>query len=169
MVQPDRTRDNIIPRMRFACCISKVTNTHSEYVILIALTRQKKWLLSPSILHFACIVQYSCSQSTLMTDCAYSCTQRCPYFPSAHLRFSFDFPPRHDSQMVTVFPVRRLCTRLAHVWLCITASHSHPPVFSVCDPRVRHLNWNTQSFTFVVALSTAAVTGYVGECRPSVR
>ena len=28
--------DNIIPRMRFACWITKARNTHSEYVILIA-------------------------------------------------------------------------------------------------------------------------------------
>ena len=30
------TDDNIIRRMRFACWITKATNTHSEYVILIA-------------------------------------------------------------------------------------------------------------------------------------
>jgi hypothetical protein len=35
--------DNIIRRMRFACWITKATDTHSEYVILIALPRQQ-WL-----------------------------------------------------------------------------------------------------------------------------
>jgi hypothetical protein len=30
------TDDNIIRRMRFACWITKATDTHSEYVILIA-------------------------------------------------------------------------------------------------------------------------------------
>jgi hypothetical protein len=35
------TDDNIIRRMRFACCITKATETHSEYVILIAFTRQQ--------------------------------------------------------------------------------------------------------------------------------
>jgi hypothetical protein len=30
------TDDNIIRRMRFACRITKATDTHSEYVILIA-------------------------------------------------------------------------------------------------------------------------------------
>jgi hypothetical protein len=43
----DRVRqaagDNIIQRMRFACWITKVTGTHSEYEILIAFPRQK-WL-----------------------------------------------------------------------------------------------------------------------------
>jgi hypothetical protein len=35
--------DNIIRRMRFACCITKATDTDSEYVILIAFPRQQ-WL-----------------------------------------------------------------------------------------------------------------------------
>jgi hypothetical protein len=35
------TDDNIIWRMRFACCITKATDTHSQYVILIALPRQQ--------------------------------------------------------------------------------------------------------------------------------
>jgi hypothetical protein len=33
------TDDNIIQRMRFACWITKATDTHSEYVILIAFPR----------------------------------------------------------------------------------------------------------------------------------
>jgi hypothetical protein len=37
------TDDNIKRRMRLACRISKATNTHSEYVILIAFSLQ--WLL----------------------------------------------------------------------------------------------------------------------------
>jgi hypothetical protein len=37
------TFDNIIRRMRFACWITKATDTHSEYVILIAFSRQQ-WL-----------------------------------------------------------------------------------------------------------------------------
>jgi hypothetical protein len=36
------TDDNIIQRMRFACWITKATDTHSEYVILIAL---QQWSL----------------------------------------------------------------------------------------------------------------------------
>jgi hypothetical protein len=35
---------NIIRRMRFACWITKVTDTYSEYVILIAFALQQ-WLL----------------------------------------------------------------------------------------------------------------------------
>ena len=35
--------DNIIRRMRFACCIPKATDTHSEYIILIASPWQQ-WL-----------------------------------------------------------------------------------------------------------------------------
>jgi hypothetical protein len=37
------TDDNIIRRMRFACWITKATDTHTEYVIFIAFPRQK-WL-----------------------------------------------------------------------------------------------------------------------------
>jgi hypothetical protein len=37
------TEDNIIRRMRFACWITKATDTHSEYVIVIAFPRQQ-WL-----------------------------------------------------------------------------------------------------------------------------
>jgi hypothetical protein len=37
------TDDNIIRRMRFACWITKVTDTHSQYVILISFPRQQ-WL-----------------------------------------------------------------------------------------------------------------------------
>jgi hypothetical protein len=35
------TDDNIIRRMRFACWITKATDTDSEYVILIAFRRQQ--------------------------------------------------------------------------------------------------------------------------------
>jgi hypothetical protein len=37
------TDDNIIRRMRFTCRITKATDTHSEYVILIAFPQQQ-WL-----------------------------------------------------------------------------------------------------------------------------
>jgi hypothetical protein len=37
------TDDNIIRRMRFACWVTKATDTHSEYVILLAFPRQE-WL-----------------------------------------------------------------------------------------------------------------------------
>jgi hypothetical protein len=37
------TDDNIIRRMRFACWITKATDTHSEVVIFIAFVRQQ-WL-----------------------------------------------------------------------------------------------------------------------------
>ena len=37
------TDDNIIQCMRFACWITKTTDTHTEYVLLIAFSRQQ-WL-----------------------------------------------------------------------------------------------------------------------------
>jgi len=41
------TAGNIIRRMRFACWISKATDTHTEYVILIEFSRQP-WLREPA-------------------------------------------------------------------------------------------------------------------------
>ena len=35
--------DTLVRRLRCACCITKVTDTHLEYVILIAFPR-KQWL-----------------------------------------------------------------------------------------------------------------------------
>jgi hypothetical protein len=29
------TDDNVIRRMQFACCITKATNAHAEYIILV--------------------------------------------------------------------------------------------------------------------------------------
>jgi hypothetical protein len=53
------TDDNIIRRMRFACWITKATDTHSEYVLLIALTWQQLLRERASMLRYsyiACIV-----------------------------------------------------------------------------------------------------------------
>ena len=53
------TDDNIIRRMRFACWITKATDTHSECVILIAFPRQQ-WLRERSSMlrctYTACLV-----------------------------------------------------------------------------------------------------------------
>jgi len=42
IVEPERPR-KLIWRMRIACCINKATSTHSEYVMLLAISRQE-WL-----------------------------------------------------------------------------------------------------------------------------
>jgi hypothetical protein len=47
------TDDNIIRRMRFACWITKATDTHSQYVILIAFPRQQ-WLNNNVTLYVHC-------------------------------------------------------------------------------------------------------------------
>ena len=53
------TDDNITRRMRFACCITKATDTHSEYVILIACPQQQ-WLRERSFvtLYVHCRVEF---------------------------------------------------------------------------------------------------------------
>ena len=53
------TEDNIIWRMRIACWIPQATDTHSEYVILIAFPQQRRLHELPSILRYtyiACLV-----------------------------------------------------------------------------------------------------------------
>jgi hypothetical protein len=47
MVEPDRTHDNVIRGMRFACRITKAANTHSEYVIYIAFNGNKGYANGP--------------------------------------------------------------------------------------------------------------------------
>ena len=53
------TDDNIIRRMRFACWITKATDTHSQYIILIAFPRQQ-WLRERALVlrytYIACLV-----------------------------------------------------------------------------------------------------------------
>jgi hypothetical protein len=52
MEDPERPDNRVIRRMRFACRITKATNTHFEYVILIAFLRQQ-WLNErASMLHY---------------------------------------------------------------------------------------------------------------------
>jgi hypothetical protein len=53
------TDDNIIGGMRFACWTNKPTDTHSEYVILIASALQKWFVETAPILRFtytSCLV-----------------------------------------------------------------------------------------------------------------
>jgi len=57
-VEPDKPQITIW-RMRFACWITKVTNTHTEYVIIFAYPLQQ-WLQERAVLlrytHIACLV-----------------------------------------------------------------------------------------------------------------
>jgi hypothetical protein len=60
MVEGGQAADyNIIRRMRLACWITKATDTHSEYVILVAFPRQQWLRKRASVLRFmyiACFV-----------------------------------------------------------------------------------------------------------------
>jgi hypothetical protein len=49
------TDDNIIRRMRCACWITKATDTHTKYVILIAFPRQQWLCKSASMLRYTYI------------------------------------------------------------------------------------------------------------------
>ena len=44
IVQPVRSQMTTIWRMRVTCWITKATNTHSEFVILIVFFQQQQWL-----------------------------------------------------------------------------------------------------------------------------
>ena len=49
------TDDNIIPRMRFACWITKATEADSECFILITFQRQQWFRERVSLLRYMCI------------------------------------------------------------------------------------------------------------------
>jgi hypothetical protein len=60
------TDDNITRRMRFSCCVTKATNTHSEYVINISFPLKKLLQERASIVNYtyiACLVETSLSTS----------------------------------------------------------------------------------------------------------
>jgi len=59
MVACQVTDENIMRRMRFACWITKATNTHSEYVTPVAFPRQQWFHKRASMLRYmytACLV-----------------------------------------------------------------------------------------------------------------
>jgi ribonucleotide reductase beta subunit family protein with ferritin-like domain len=50
------TNDCITRRMRVACCITEAADTHSEFVVLIALSEQQSMSERASMLRYTCIV-----------------------------------------------------------------------------------------------------------------
>jgi hypothetical protein len=65
-----QTRDNIIGRIRFACWVTNVADTHSEYLTLIAFPLQQCLLESASVLRrtqIACIV-YICERNAYILN-----------------------------------------------------------------------------------------------------
>ena len=62
-VEPESPRDYIIRRMRFACWITKATDTHSEYVTFIAFRRQQCFREGASVLRCTYIASLSLSLS----------------------------------------------------------------------------------------------------------
>ena len=58
------THENIIRRARFSCCVTKATNTQSEYVILVSFPLKKSLHERASVLYYtyiACLVETSLS------------------------------------------------------------------------------------------------------------
>jgi len=95
-----RARQNIymsIWRMRNACWKTKVTNTHSEYIILIAFPQQQWLYESASILHdtyIACLVIFSYSRKMnylqkLLGRQIRHCNYTCMYF--SQITFNSNF------------------------------------------------------------------------------
>ena len=52
------TRDNITRRMRFACWITKATDTHSEYLILIAFPRLRESVFMLRYMYISSLVYF---------------------------------------------------------------------------------------------------------------
>jgi hypothetical protein len=90
------TDDNIIRRMRFACWITKATDTHSEYLVFIAFSRQQ-WLRERAsvltVMHTLSVL-LNCVPVVLYVRYAraYSYSFR-GIFP--HIHFTGPFPPVH--------------------------------------------------------------------------
>jgi hypothetical protein len=64
--------NNIICRVRFACWINKATDTHSEYVILIAFPEQQWLHVSISMLRYTytvCLVGFCVIAKCRMVPC----------------------------------------------------------------------------------------------------
>ena len=81
IVQPDRPQMKIW-RMRIACWIPKATNTHSEYVILIAF-RPQQWLHECASMlrytHIACVVKIWQERISILTDLTLYVTEKAPF------------------------------------------------------------------------------------------
>jgi hypothetical protein len=93
----DRATDgNITRRMRFACCIPKATNTHSEYAIIIAFLRQQ-WLHErASALRFVRTLPVSLNAARLYRGKEqYRNTREASVTGRRQLEFTFP-PPKHE-------------------------------------------------------------------------
>jgi len=66
VVELGRPQMTIIWRMRIGCSITKATDTHSEYLILIDFTRQK-WLHDRAFMLRLCVYCLSCWFYTIST------------------------------------------------------------------------------------------------------
>jgi hypothetical protein len=96
------TDGNTIPRMRFACWITKATDTHGEYVIHITFPRQK-WLRErAAVLRYAYTVCLPLSMTNKM--------QRYTIFFIAvnALHFSGGFSAHHQ-ELKTVYTASGIC------------------------------------------------------------
>jgi hypothetical protein len=89
------TGGNIIQRMRFAWRITKATNTHSEYVILIAFPRQQ-WLCErasmvrykyiPVLFYLTVVYCFSCFWSHADPKFMRICISCCRFQYAKHIR-----------------------------------------------------------------------------------
>jgi hypothetical protein len=84
IVQPGRPRMTI-RRMRIACWITNATDTHSEYVMLLAFLLQQRLHEHSPILHYslrACLISLCCrfiripAQQFLKSFCPFFCANR---------------------------------------------------------------------------------------------
>ena len=114
------TDDNIIRRMRFACWITKATDTHSEYVILIAFPRQQRlceraWLLRYT--YIACLLVFMTSPTPPLTrQCfpPWTCspvsllvqTVEAAYLTAVHSRMRSELCGHHDMLAGCIMPWR---------------------------------------------------------------
>jgi hypothetical protein len=111
------TDDNIIQRMRFACWITKATDTHSEYVILIAFPRQQ-WLSGSCTmlrLQIHCLSYYLWGHSKVFV-----CAEKIP--SAAHL-WQLVFDARNTITSDTI--LRVIVSWIPRLHLCIRHNGGH--------------------------------------------
>jgi hypothetical protein len=106
------TDDNITRRMRFACCISKTTDTHSEYAILITFAR-RQWLRE---------------RATVLRYTYISCRSSEPFLCSAVTKFRVD-KRLHSSHMPCKCAVHMVKLWHLCMWLFVPNCSCHGNCF----------------------------------------
>jgi hypothetical protein len=119
------TDDNIIWRIRFACWISKATDRHSEFEILIAFLR----------------LQWLCESTSILRYTHVACLLLVPYVIKSNCAVNMHFPGSSSSiTMQTLcypppFPLIPLVNITFHTWILVIT------LVLKTSPKISQWNW----------------------------